>query len=159
RANNRIKEHILRDKGMFVSLLYLLFDSEQGTVRFSNGGQPPPFRITPENQKCFMLDFGEANFPLGIMPDVRYEETHFRISPGQIIVLYTDGIIETMNPKKEMYGFHRLSELIEKHHQVDADTLLSKILRDVKSFMGRSARHDDITVIVLRFEKNGEPEK
>lgn len=159
RANNRIKEHILRDKGMFVSLLYLLFDSKQGIVKLSNGGQPPPLRISPENQQCFQLDFGEGNFPLGIMEDVTYEETHFRISPGQLLVLYTDGIVEAMNPKNEMYGFQRLSELIEHNHHLDANALLAKILQDVQSFMGRAAPHDDITVIVLRFEKDGEPGK
>ncbi|MDH3349797.1 MAG: SpoIIE family protein phosphatase, partial [Desulfobulbaceae bacterium] len=152
-ANNRIKNDILRTKGMFVAFLYAIIDCQHKVIKFSNGGQPPPLWLAADNQQCSLLDLDQGNFPLGIIEDVQYGDTTFTLSPGHALIFYTDGIIEAMNGANEMYGFKRFMNLIEKHSNLDTSGLLEKIIYDVGKFIGRQPVHDDITVIIIQADK------
>ena len=78
-----------------------------------------------------------------------YQGTRVQLSPGDKIVFYTDGIVEAMNKKEEMYGFERLLDVVQASHAMDADSLLTEIISKVDTFAGGVEQHDDITVIVL----------
>ena len=86
---------------------------------------------------------------LGILDSADYQGTRVQLSPGDKIVFYTDGIVEAMNKKEEMYGFERLLDVIQASRSMDADSLLTEIISKVNSFAGGAEQHDDITVIVI----------
>jgi sigma-B regulation protein RsbU (phosphoserine phosphatase) len=65
------------------------------------------------------------------------------------VVLYTDGIVEAMDEKEEMFGFDRLIEVVQEARSMTADGLMKKILYKVNAFAGGAAQHDDLTVIVI----------
>jgi sigma-B regulation protein RsbU (phosphoserine phosphatase) len=88
-------------------------------------------------------------FPLGILEDVGYQETRLHLTPGDKVVLYTDGIVEAMNEKEEMFGCERLIEIVQGARSMSADSLLKEILDRVNAFAGGAPQHDDITVIVV----------
>jgi sigma-B regulation protein RsbU (phosphoserine phosphatase) len=88
-------------------------------------------------------------FPLGILDEANYEETRLQLVTGDKIVFYTDGIVEAMNEKEEMYGFERLQEVIKSNQTVSAESLLESILENVKAFTGEAEQHDDLTVIAV----------
>jgi sigma-B regulation protein RsbU (phosphoserine phosphatase) len=88
-------------------------------------------------------------FPLGILASADYQGTRGQLSPGDKIVFYTDGIVEAMNKKEEMYGFERLLDVVQASHAMDADSLLTEIINRVDAFAAGVEQHDDITVIVL----------
>jgi len=68
---------------------------------------------------------------------------------GDKAVFYTDGIVEAMNEKEEMFGFERLLEVVQECKAMPADSLLKEIMERVNEFAGGAAQHDDLTVIVL----------
>ena len=88
-------------------------------------------------------------FPLGILESADYQGTRVQLLPGDKIVFYTDGIVEAMNKKEEIYGFERLLDVVQASRDMDADSLLTEIITRVDTFAGGVEQHDDITVIVL----------
>jgi sigma-B regulation protein RsbU (phosphoserine phosphatase) len=88
-------------------------------------------------------------FPLGILDDVNYEETRLDLEPGDKVVFYTDGIVEAMNEKEEMYGFERLLEVVKGSLSETAESLLKDILDNVNEFAGEAEQHDDLTAMVV----------
>ena len=92
-------------------------------------------------------------FPLGILDDVDYQETKLELASGDKVVFYTDGIVEAMNEKGELFGFERLLEIVQKENASSADVLLHKLLEQVKEFAGSAIQHDDITVISVSVEQ------
>ena len=88
-------------------------------------------------------------FPLGILPEVDYQETQLQLAPGDKVVFYTDGIVEAMNEQEEFFGFDRLLETVQEARSMSADSLLREIIDRVNEFAGGAAEHDDLTLIVV----------
>ncbi len=95
-----------------------------------------------------MAHYGDT-FPLGVLEDVDYQETQLELAPGDRVVFYTDGIVEAMNEKNEMFGFDRLLEVVQEAKSMTADSLLKEMMVRVNEFVGDAAQHDDLTVIVI----------
>ena len=72
-----------------------------------------------------------------------------QFEPGDKVIFYTDGIVEAMNEKEEMFGFERLLEMVRSAKSMNAESLLKEILDKVNEFAGEAEQHDDLTVIVL----------
>ena len=92
-------------------------------------------------------------FPLGILDEANYEETHLQIGPGDKVIFYTDGIVEAMNKQEEMYGFERLHEVIKSSQAETAEALMNDIISSVSDFTGAAPQHDDLTIIVVSANK------
>ena len=88
-------------------------------------------------------------FPLGLLDDVNYQETRLDLEPGDKVVFYTDGIVEAMNEKEEMFGFERLLEVVKGSPSETAESLLKDILESVREFSGGAEQHDDLTAMVV----------
>ena len=84
------------------------------------------------------------------MPDCAYEATSVELRPGSAVVFYTDGAVEAMNARQEMYGFERFLESVDRHRNEGAAQLLESLFDDIQSFVGTTEQHDDITIIVAR---------
>ena len=147
RANRQIKKDIKR--GMFVALLYAVLDTQDRTLEICSAGQTQPIHLFAESGEASLVETKGDTFPLGILEDADYQGTQVQLSPGDKIVFYTDGIVEAMNKKEEMYGFERLLEVAQASRFMDADSLLTEIVSRVNAFAGGVEQHDDITVIVL----------
>ena len=147
RANRRLKKDI--KTGMFVALLYAILDAEDGILKLCSAGQTQPIHLSAETGKVSLVETLGDTFPLGILEDVDYQETRLRLSPGDKVVFYTDGIVEAMNKKEEIYGFERLIDVVHEAGSMNADPLLKEIIDRVNTFTGGAAQHDDLTVIVL----------
>ena len=89
-------------------------------------------------------------FPLGILEDANYEETRLQLEPGDKVVFYTDGIVEAMNEKEEMYGFETASGSGSEGKIHGCGISSSRKYYDkVNAFAGGAPQHDDLTVIVV----------
>ncbi len=151
RANRRIKKDI--KSGMFVALLYAVLDPKDRTLSLCSAGQTQPIHWSSETKESRLVETRGDTFPLGILEDVGYEETCLDLAPGDKIVLYTDGIVEAMNHKEEIFGFERLLEIVQEASSMDADSLLKEILDSVNAFAGGAAQHDDLTVIIISADR------
>lgn len=88
--------------------------------------------------------------PIGIMDEAEYKQARLKLNPGDIVVLYSDGVTEMRNEQKEEYGRVRLQNLIVENNNLNADELVEKIISDVDGFRGTAGPHDDMTTLVLK---------
>ena len=80
------------------------------------------------------------------------EELTLPLGPGDLFLLYTDGISEAMNPDGDYFGDTRLADLALEHADLSSDELSTRILSEVKAFAGAAAQHDDMTMVLLKIE-------
>lgn len=147
RANTRTKKD--GKSGMFVALLYAVLNVPEKTLSLCSAGQTQPVYVSAATGKAILVQTVGDTFPLGILDDVEYQETCLQLMSGDKIVLYTDGIVEAMNEKEEMFGFDRLLKVVQGAGPMTAESLLKKIISKVDEFAGGAAQHDDLTIIVL----------
>jgi serine phosphatase RsbU (regulator of sigma subunit) len=143
RVNNLLAAEI--PVGMFVTCFFALLDPKSGQLCYANAGHEPPYR-RHDGSATELLATG---MPLGMMSDTRYDEQEVRLSPGEGLLFYSDGLVEAHNPSHEMFGFLRLQKLLEEH--VDEASLIDVLLDELKRFTGEvSEREDDVTLITLQ---------
>ncbi len=132
----------------FATLFFMIYDRMKGELHFSNAGHGPLFCYRATRKACTLTKLDDV--PIGIMEDVPYKQASVKLSPGDIVVLYTDGITEMRNEEKEEYGRLRLQRLIIDNSALTANDLVEKIVSDVDTFRGEVPPHDDMTTLVLK---------
>ncbi len=134
----------------FATLFFMIFDRSTNELAFSNAGHGPLF--------CYRASYGACSvtkldgMPIGVMEDLDYSHAKVKLTEGDIIILYTDGITEMRNKEKEDYGLHRLQDLVMDSVRLNAEELVDKIVSDVDDFRGEVEPHDDMTVLILKRE-------
>ena len=102
------------------------------------------------NSQMFSEPSG-GHIPLGIMPQQIYDEYESLLGPpGSIMLTGTDGIWETANPEKELYGKDRLRKIITEHAQEPSQVIGEAIIADLNAFRGSDRPLDDVTMVVLK---------
>jgi sigma-B regulation protein RsbU (phosphoserine phosphatase) len=152
RANRQIKKDITRAKGMFVALLYAELNVADKSLGMCSAGQTQPILLSAETGDANLLETEGDAFPLGIIDDPEYEETKFQLQSGDMVIFYTDGVVEAMNKKGDMYGFDRFQEVIRENRGLDAEVFMGKLIDDINSFVGKAEQHDDLTIVVIKVE-------
>ena len=137
---------------MFVAALYAFLDSREKTLTLANAGQTSPVLCPSDGGAPFLIENEGDRFPLGIIEECTYEETRVPLKSGDIVVLYTDGVVEAVNAAGEIYGFERFLETVGKGRVLSAHALLETVLEDVGRFAGGVEQHDDITVVVAKVQ-------
>jgi hypothetical protein len=130
----------------FVTLLYAILDPVTHQLHLSNAGHPLPLHYNdhpPQEVEIFGL-------PLGLQPDAVYSEKHIALQPGDTVFLYTDGIIEALNSSRELFGYERLVEFIQREGRRTAGTLAKRTLLVARTFTAQDLQADDMTVLVLK---------
>ena len=150
--NNGLCERIT-DKFMFVAFCFALVDMKERTLQFSNAGQMLPIIKRGDD----LITITEASgLLLGIIPWEEYHERNIDLKEGDIILFYTDGIIEAANQEGEMYLIDRLEAAFRKADPgLSASQMVDEIFRDVDAFAGEEAQYDDMTVVVLKVSEGG----
>ncbi|MFH1381200.1 MAG: SpoIIE family protein phosphatase, partial [Candidatus Omnitrophota bacterium] len=134
--------------GLFVTLTYLIFDLNLRTASYSTGGHLPMILLKKNDPKPKLIDLAEGT-PLGLFVGEFTEKT-LKYEKGDMFILYTDGVTEAMNAKREMFEQNRLLDLVEKNSNAAPQEMVDIIQREVKNFEGKQSQHDDITVIAAR---------
>ncbi len=142
--NDALQERKLESQ--YVTMLFALWDDESRTLQVANSGAVQPV-FCRSGQSVTVRAEG---FPLGLFPNVVYEELSVAAQPGDAIVFVSDGILDAENANGEMYGQERLAGLLCDHRDHPAQQITDAILADVASFQGAHDRFDDETIIVLR---------
>lgn len=135
----------------FATLFFIIYNRKTEELSFSNAGHGPLFCYRHSKGVCTRTSLDGV--PIGIMEDVEYSQARVKLEPGDMIVMYTDGITEMRNPQKEEYGLMRLQNLMIENHEVSADEFVDIVVSDVDAFRGDAAPHDDMTVMAFKREK------
>lgn len=128
-----------------VTLLYAHVNVSDGTLCLANAGHNYPILLDDAVQEL-ALD----GLPLGIDEDYHYQELSIQMKPGDVLILYTDGVVEAMDPQGALFGFERLQDLLANGAIHRPRTLTRQIVRAVRGFTGPTPQSDDITLVVLR---------
>ena len=134
---------------MFATLFCGILDIRNGNIVFANAGHNPPLIWHKETSPKFLNP--NRGFVLGVMEGVKFKQESLKLDPGDILVLYTDGVTEAMNPKNEMFSKERLKEILSKIEDKDVKNITSTIRESIKSFVQDAPQSDDITILVLKF--------
>jgi sigma-B regulation protein RsbU (phosphoserine phosphatase) len=102
------------------------------------------------SRACTSETVRAEGFPLGMFPDVIYDELDVATEPGDVVIFVSDGILDAENAEDEMYGPERLSSLLCGQRENSAQEIADAILADVSRFLGEQDRFDDETIIVLK---------
>jgi sigma-B regulation protein RsbU (phosphoserine phosphatase) len=142
--NDALQERKLESQ--YVTLLFALWNDENQTLQVANSGAVQPVFCRGGEPVTVKAE----GFPLGMFPDVTYEELSVATQPGDVVVFVSDGILDAENDQEEMYGQERLSSLLCGSRDLPAPEIADAILADVSRFQGAKDRFDDETIIVLR---------
>ena len=146
RVLERVNDHLCPDmpEKMFVTCLYAVLDPATGLVRFANAGHDVPYVRTSHG----VLEMRARGMPLGLMPGMAYEEKELQLEPGDSVLLHSDGVVESHDPDRGMFGFPRLKEIVGGAEA--GQSLIDRVLSDVAAFTGPDAeQEDDITMVTL----------
>ena len=141
-------------------LLLQFYDfDKKGNCRVSmtSGGHPYPIFYSDKRGDFVELHLGENQKQFGAIGisniEVSFPSIEFEMEEDDILVCFTDGLIEAMSVNREEFGRERVMEIIRKHHEKDAQQILRNIMASLNQHVQGSAREDDVTVIVLKREK------
>jgi sigma-B regulation protein RsbU (phosphoserine phosphatase) len=145
RLNSVIFENMTRDK--FISFFYCTVNPEESRLEYCNAGHNYPM-LFRKNGAVEHLKTG--GLVLGALPDFSYQRATVAFEPGDVCVLFTDGVSEAMNQLEDEYSEINLQKVVQHHRENSASALADTILQSVKSHMNGKEQQDDITLIVLR---------
>lgn len=135
---------------MFVTVFYGVLNTTNGRLRYVRAGQDEPllYRATGGLPETLTAN---GRF-LGMLPHLKLEERETQLHPGDLLVMYSDGVPDAVNPANDVYGLDRLRALLEAYRAAPAKVVCSAIFNDVFEFRGEAPAFDDITVLVARCE-------
>ncbi|MFC1724495.1 SpoIIE family protein phosphatase [candidate division KSB1 bacterium] len=146
KVNDIIFENTDLDK--YITFFYGKIDSEKKTINYCNAGHNPPLVYRPETGEFIELEIG--GIILGMMENMKFDEGQFKLLPGDVITLYTDGITEAMNHEQEEFEEENLKKVIIENHTKSADDLLIEITSTVEKHASGNVQSDDITLILVK---------
>lgn len=132
------------------SLTLSLINYHAGTLRLS--GQHEELIVIRATGDVERIDTTDLGFPIGLVPDISgfVGYTHIDLNPGDVVLLYTDGIPEAENQAGELYGIERLCQIARQHHHRSAEEIQQAIVTDVRQHIGTHRVYDDITLLVFK---------
>jgi len=130
----------------FATLVYLDVRDGDGGVRLVNAGHMPPVRISG----TAFHDLPHGDMALGMMPGSVYQEQYEELEPGEMLVIYSDGLTEALNEAGEFYGDERLRAVFPGLSALSAVAAGTKILESVDAFIGRTRPYDDLSLVILK---------
>lgn len=147
-VNMRLNKDI--QNNMFVALFYAIYEPQTRMLYYSNAGQTMPYLWRDGKVEFLPQSETGDRFPLGIVPSTVYEQLSIRLKPGDVVVFYTDGIVDAMNGRDETYGFERLEHSIRENANVRPPEMVQNIIAGMEQYSGQANHHDDVTLVILK---------
>lgn len=143
-----LNEKFLMDPALpqYFTLIYGILNVSSRRFQYVCAGHPGPVCVSLEGSATLLQTEG---FPIGLLPEARYEEHSLDLEPGQRLYLYSDGITETMDLQKREFGQRRLREVLAEHRHLPLDETVSVLLEKVKEWKGNAPHTDDLSIIAV----------
>jgi serine phosphatase RsbU (regulator of sigma subunit) len=136
------------DKQSFVTMCAAVLDGKKKTLAHARAGSPKP--LLARSGKVMQLETKGVRLPLGVQPKTKYQESVVKLKRGDVLLFYTDGVVEAMNEREELYGFERLEGVLKETAMLPAERIHDRIAADVKKFVGDRGETDDMTMVVVK---------
>lgn len=134
--------------GMFVTVFYAVVSLPTGEMTYARAGHSPALLLRARSNE--VVELRPAGVVLGILDDPELEEGWQIVEPGDVLVLYTDGVIEAVNQRQQEFGKERLVQALKGCGSASAEEVLARIDASLHAFVDEQPQADDITLIVMR---------
>ena len=134
---------------MFVTCFYAVIDPNSRTLTYVNAGHNPAV-INRADAHVRMLP--ATGTPLGVLDEPGFSEETCPLEPGDVVIMYTDGITEAVNAQGEQFGVARLQEVLKNSAQLPADKIVQRTMTAVETFASGQAQFDDMTIVLFRVQ-------
>lgn len=145
--NNDLSKY--NENAMFVTFFIGELDYKHGTIEYCNAGHNPPYIHKGSSERLETMEMAHG-LPLGLMPDKDYGMGKIPLTDASRLFMFTDGITEAENSKKELFGDDRLKELLLRYPGENSEQLIKILLEEIHSFVGDAEQSDDITLLLLK---------
>jgi sigma-B regulation protein RsbU (phosphoserine phosphatase) len=142
--NDSLQER--RVDAQYVTMVFAVWHDQDQTLEIANAGAVQPLILRSGEVETIAAE----GFPLGLFPNVTYEQFTLSTRPGDAVIFFSDGLADAQNPEGEMFGTERLTELVGNNATLSAGALADLILAEISAFQSGEERFDDETLIVLR---------
>jgi len=130
----------------YFTMIYAVLDTETHEIRFCQAGHPSPIKITADGVTS---EVGDGGFPVGLWPDMTYEETRTTLFPGERLVLYSDGIIACVNADDVPYSLEQMKDVIRGMTGKPLKDVLQAVQADLEKWSQGRDYPDDISLLIL----------
>lgn len=144
RTNDRV--HQDTQSQLFITTFYGILDPVQHTLTYVNGGHNPPLLFHANTH----TPLSRTGIPIGMFEDARWTQKTVPFHPGDLLILYTDGVTEAQNAAQEFFGDERLLEVGTACLGQPAQTTQDTLLHAIRTFVGDAPQFDDITLLILQ---------
>ena len=143
-------QRILADThaGLFVTVFYGVLDTTSGELTYSNAGHNPPYLLSARDGHVIQ-ELDRTGVPLGILDDGTWQQRVVHLAPGDVLLLYTDGITEAQDAQEAFFDEDRLREVFRAHLGRSARDIQDGVIAEVDAFVGDTPQFDDITMMVV----------
>lgn len=145
---NKEVHHEVGSTGMFITAAAFRFAADARSMTYSGGGHNPAFLYRAG--RGIIEELKSESPPLGFIENATFEISQTGLSAGDVLVLYTDGIVEAMDAAEEMFGEQRFKACIERHASSSASELLEEIFTELQRFTGRDTQEDDVSLSIVK---------
>jgi sigma-B regulation protein RsbU (phosphoserine phosphatase) len=140
---------------MFATAFYMVIDATTGTIKYTDAGHPPPFLLLRSEQKVKRMPLSEGSKgpALGLYEEhgVEYQGDEMQLNPGDLAVLYTDGISEAAGPNGEYDETGQFEQALEERIQNNPSELLEELVMDAQLHSGKEEFMDDVCLLAVEF--------
>jgi len=150
KVNDHIAQNEIADR--FITGLFVTLDLRTGLIKYVNAGHDPLLLYRPSEDRFFEIT--NDGIPTGIFQGETYVESEYTLLPGDVFILYTDGIPEARNEEKEEFGFTRMQEVLRSNCENSAEAISAALTRSLKQFVNSAPQHDDITYMIFKYRGN-----
>jgi sigma-B regulation protein RsbU (phosphoserine phosphatase) len=134
---------------MFVTVFYGILNMRTGEVDYVNAGHNPPFILSSNGISKVEMTDGLA---LGVVEDFSFQSKKIQLKKGDILLLFTDGVVEAFDMELKAYGEEKFTSFLNKNLNLPIEKVIKKIFADVNDFVDGAPQSDDITVLGLTFK-------
>jgi len=139
-----------QDISSFVELFYAIYNPVERKITYASAGHPPPILITSQGKEVKALL--DTDLVMGLIQSKEYRDSFMPVEPGDILILYTDGVVEAFNPQEEFYEEKRLIKTVQENFQLKPDQIVQNVLKSIKEFTRNRPLTDELNLAIVRMK-------
>jgi phosphoserine phosphatase RsbU/P len=147
----KMNQYLHRSTGTnsYATFFYARFDGDTRTLRYVNAGHNPPYLLR------YAAGTGVEELPaggtvIGLFPQMTYEEASLELNSGDVLIAFTDGVPEALNPAEEEFGEERIREMLMRFGHLPVNDLAGRLAGSLKAWIADAAQYDDLTFVLMK---------
>jgi phosphoserine phosphatase RsbU/P len=143
---SELNERFQSTDDTYFTMVYGVLDTDSRALTFCQAGHPGPLLLSPDGE---LRRLGEGGFPVGMMPEMKYDQNHITLPAGDKLILYSDGIPECINQSGHRYTEENLFAVLKRCARSSVGDLVEAVRADVMNWHGESELSDDVSLLVM----------